>query len=357
MANVRQPRRGDVESLLGRKPARVPPDMLGGFGGARVLVTGAAGSIGSTLCIRLAQLGAVRVVAVDAAEAGLVDLDVTARQQHGLDTIVPTLCDVRSTGRIEEVLRNHRPAVVFHAAAYKQVPLLESAPVEAVATNVFGTKVVAEAASRARVERLVLFSSDKAVRPTAVLGRTKLVAEWVVAAASAVRNAAFTAIRLVNVMDSAGSILPLFRRQAAMGLPVTVTDPAATRYLMTIDEAVDLALFAAAAAEPASVFCLHPGARTRILDLARIVAAGRPIAVVGLRPGDRRHEELCWDVASVTATAAPGVFREPIRAIEPAVLARSLDALEREVVSTSDDGVRRELAELTGSASREAIPA
>ena len=198
--------------------------------------------------------------------------------------------------------------MVIHAAAYKQVPLLEASPVEGVAANVLGTKNLVDASCSVDVERFVLFSTDKAVLPTSILGQTKRVAEWIVADAGRVANGRYAAVRLGNVIDSSGSIVPVFRRQAAEGGPLTVTDEHATRYLMTMGEAAGLALVAGALADSESVFCLDAGAPVPVVELARRVAsaASEPIEIelIGLRPGERLHEHLFWPGDDVSATSS-----------------------------------------------------
>jgi FlaA1/EpsC-like NDP-sugar epimerase len=245
---------------------------------------------------------------------------------------------------------------VFHAAAYKQVPLLEAHPVEAVATNVLGTRSVVAAASRVGVERFVLFSTDKAVQPTNVLGQTKGVAEWIVAAAG---HACYTSIRLGNVADSAGSILPLFRRQVARGGPVTVTHPRATRYLMTGAEAAGLAIVAGAVSEPHCVFWLDVGPPVHVLDVARRLANGASeeiaIEFVGLREGERLHEQLCREGDAVTATACERVFSSPLPRIDPAWLEAGIAALARHVERASATDVRGALAKMHAGP-RQALP-
>jgi FlaA1/EpsC-like NDP-sugar epimerase len=315
--------------------------------GATVLVTGAGGSIGAELCRRLTQLGVRELVLVDQAEAPLLELAVALRDQHGFAGAEPVLADVRNNARALAVLEHHRPDVVFHAAAYKQVPLLEAHPVEAVATNVLGTRALVSAASRVGVERFILFSTDKAVQPTNVLGRTKAVAEWIVAAAG---HPHYTAVRLGNVADSAGSILPLFRRQVARGGPVTVTHPRATRFVMTRSEAAGLAIVAGALAEPSCVFWLDVGRPVRILDVARQLANGAAgeiaIEFVGLRDGERLHEQLCPHGEEVAATACERVFRSRVPRIDPSWLEARLAALARHVERASATGVRAALADL-----------
>lgn len=345
---------GGIELLIGR-PVR---DVGGGDAGAylkraTVLVTGAAGSIGVELCRRVARAGARRLVLVEQAEAPLVEL---ARElgDAGVE-VVPVLADVRSRPRAMDVLERHRPNVVFHAAAYKQVPLLEEHPVEAVATNVLGTAAVVAAALRAGVQRLVHFSTDKAVEATSVLGRTKAAAESIVASAGRENGAAYTSIRLGNVIDSAGSILPRFRRQLERGAALTVTDPQATRYVMTGGEAAGLAVAAGALADPDVVFWLDCGPPVPIVDLARRLARANgveaTIEIVGLRPGERLHERLCCDDDDVAATVFPHVLCTRVERVAPEWLDARIGALGWHASRASTAGVRAALAEFHPPAS------
>jgi FlaA1/EpsC-like NDP-sugar epimerase len=327
---------------------------------ATVLVTGAGGSLGAELCARLTRLGVRELVLVDQAEAPLVELATELRYEHGFTDAVPVLADIRSAARTVEVFEEHRPDVVFHTAAYKQVPLLEAHPVEAVATNVLATKHIVDAALLVGVERLVLFSTDKAVQPASILGQTKSVAEWIVAAAGREEHARYASVRLGNVVDSAGSILPLFRRQVARGGPVTVTHPKTTRYLMTAGEAAGLAIVAGALADSNGIFWLDMGPPVRVLDLARRLAraASRDVAIdfVGLRPGERLHEHLCWEGDEIAATPCERVFRSPMRHVDPAWLNAWLAALARHVDRASAAGVRAALTEMHAAPEREIVP-
>jgi FlaA1/EpsC-like NDP-sugar epimerase len=316
--------------------------------GATVLVTGAAGSIGRELCLRLAGTGAARLVLVDQSEAPLVGLadDLAGA---GVD-VLPLLADVRSLPRALDVLERHRPDVVFHAAAYKHVPLLEEHPVEAAATNVLGTVAIVTAAKHAGVERLVLFSTDKAVEPTSVLGLTKAAAELIVASAGRECGAAYTSIRLGNVVDTAGSVVSRFRRQLEDGGVLTITDPRATRYLMTAGEAAQLAIAAGRLAGPDAVFWLDCGRPVPIVELglrlARAYGVDPAIELVGLRPGERLHELLCREGDEATATAVPRVMRSPAVGVDPLWLQARVEALARHVDEGSPDGVLATLSEL-----------
>jgi FlaA1/EpsC-like NDP-sugar epimerase len=294
---------------------------------------------------------------VDNAEAPLVELTTTMRDDHGCDA-VPVLADIRSAQRAMDVLSRYRPDVVFHAAAYKQVPLMEAHPVEGVATNVLATRHMVDAARSLGVERFVLFSTDKAVQPTSILGQTKAVAEWIVATAGGeVPGSRYTSVRLGNVVDSAGSILPLFRRQIARGGPLTVTHPQTTRYLMTSAEAARLAIVAGALGDSGGVLWLDVDPPVRILRLAQLLVAAAPAGIgidfVGLRPGERLHEQLCSKSDQVAATSCDRIFRSVMPQVDPAWLSAWTVALGRHVDRASTAGVRAALAEMHGAPDRE----
>lgn len=339
-----------VEALLGRPVADVASAEFGEYlTGAAVLVTGAGGSIGAELCARLVRLGVGRLVLVDQAEASLL----AATRSVECAAAVPVLADIRGRSRALELFKRFRPDVVFHAAAYKQVPLLEASPVEAAATNILGTQSVVDASRAAGVERFVLFSTDKAVQPANILGRTKRVAEWIVASAAQQR---YGAVRLGNVIDSSGSCLPLFREQLAGGGPLTVTDERATRYLMTGGEAAGLAVVAGALADSESVFFLDSGPPVSVLDLAgrfAAVAAGREIEFVGLRAGERLHEQMCWRGEEPSPTPCRHVLRAPMHRVDPSWLEQQLAVLAQHVERASAAEVRALLTEMHAAAELE----
>ena len=348
--------------LLGRAPIDLGEDRFSGYlSGATVLVTGAAGSIGNHLCLRLAQSGVHKLVLVDQAEAALVEL-ARKLEHQGFTGAVPVLADVRSRPRAVAIFERHRPDVVFHAAAYKQVPLLEANPVEAVAVNVLGTDRVVGAARHVGVERFVLFSTDKAVEPVSVLGRTKAIAEWIVGTAgSELSQGQYVAVRLGNVADSAGSFLPTFRRQLATGGPVAVTHPGAMRYLMTLDEAAALAIVAGALSDSSGIFWLDLQPPVRVIDLVeRLVdATGTGVAVefVGLRPGERLVEPLVREGDQVEATPCEHVFRSPLDTVDGGWLSTWISALEHYVDHASERAVRFALDEMHAARKRDAAPA
>lgn len=283
----------------------------------------------------------------DSAEAAVIDLAVTLMRSHGVDTAVPVLADIRNHASAAELVARHRPNVVFHAAGYKHVPLLEAHPVEAAATNVLGTKNMVEAALAAGVERFVSFSTDKAVRPTNVLGQTKAAGEWIVSSwGDEARGQRYSSIRLANVVDATGGILPRFRGQIERGGPLTVTDPRATRLLMTSTEAVGLALVAGAVGDPGGAFWLDVRPAVRILELGRRVASGHQIDIelIGLRPGEKLHEESFSEDGESSPTPCPGVFRTALPRMDSTRLDAWISELADLVGRASDEGVRAALA-------------
>ncbi len=341
-----------VETLLGRSVVDVVHGKLGEYlANATVLVTGAGGTVGAELCARLAQLSVRELVLVDQAEAPLLGAARSLQQDLEFAQGIPVLADIKSRTRMVEVFERHHPDVVFHAAAYKHVPLLEAFPVEGVATNVLGTKSVVDAARRVRVHRFVLFSTDKAVQPTSILGQTKGIAEWIVATAALdAAHERYATVRLGNVIDSAGSILPIFRQQLADGGPVTVTHRRATRYLMTAGEAAGLAIVAGALADSNGAFFLDSGPPVCVVDLARRLtsAAARHVDIefVGLRAGERLHEQLFWAGDNIFATPCEHVLRSTMHQVDPAWLEGWLAVLARHVKRASAAGVRAALAEM-----------
>ena len=348
-----------VETLLGRSVIEFRGRAFGEYlADATVLVTGAGGSVGRELCARLMRLRPRELVLVDQAEASLIGLARSLRDEMAFANIVPVLLDIRSRARTADAFERYRPNVVFHAAAYKHVPLLEAFPVEGVATNILGTKSIVDAARRVDVGHFVLFSTDKAVDPTNILGQTKAVAEWIVAVAG--REAAhggYASVRLGNIVDSAGSILPIFRQQVASGGPVTVTHPKATRYLMTAAEAAGLAIVAGELADSDDVFWLDSGPPVRVVELVRRLASAveRDVGIdfVGLRAGERLHEHPFASGAEVAGTPCEHVWRSTVHHVDPAWLARWLALLALHVRRASAAGVRGALAEIQWAAEHE----
>jgi FlaA1/EpsC-like NDP-sugar epimerase len=299
---MRQVREVRVEDVLGREPVRVEIDRVGAYlRGRTVVVTGAGGSIGAELSRQIARVGPKLLVLVENSENALFEIRRELEEERHFRRAPAVLADCKDATRMREIFEEHQPSVVFHAAAYKHVPLMEENPVEAVRNNAVATRIVAAAAGEAGAERFVLVSTDKAVSPATVMGASKALAEWAVEAAqNRWKGTRYSAVRFGNVLGSSGSVVPIFRRQIAQGGPVTVTDEKMTRYFMTIPEAVQLIIRSGELSTGGEVFVLEMGEPVKILDLAHNmirIAGLEPemdvgIELVGRRPGEKLHEEL-----------------------------------------------------------------
>jgi FlaA1/EpsC-like NDP-sugar epimerase len=317
--SVKDLRNVDLKDLLGRAPVRLDTELLARqITGRAVMVTGAAGSIGSELCRQIAKLSPGRLLMFEIAESALFELEREMRAAFPGVPIVPLIGDVRDRGRVEEAVAANLPDVIYHAAAYKHVPVMEAHPAEAVKNNVLGTRIVAEAAADFGVSRFVLVSTDKAVRPTNVMGATKRTAELVVQNLNGRgKETIFVAVRFGNVLDSVGSVIPIFRRQLETTGKLTVTHPEASRFFMLIPEAAGLILQAGAMVQGGEVFVLVMGEPVRIVELAKnmIRLSGRELDVdaeivyTGLRPGEKLHEELVVEGEDVVRTSHPKVMK------------------------------------------------
>ncbi len=345
--NVRRLREVRVEDVLGRAPVEVDLAKVARYlNGRTVMVTGAGGSIGSELCRQVIALGVRRLVMVDHSENNLFEIDLELRS-HGTTSIATVIGDCKDAASMEMCFREHRPQIVFHAAAYKHVPMMELNPLQAVANNALATNLMAELSERFGVERFCLISTDKAVEPKTVMGATKALAERVIESRVASSGTRFAAVRFGNVLGSSGSVLPIFRRQIAAGGPVTVTHPEMTRFFMTIPEAVQLVLEATGIAEGGDIFVLDMGEPVRILDLAKrmIELSGQQpgreilIEISGIRPGERLHEELFNVDEEVTPTRYGKVMRATRPQLAPEQLRRGLDELRRRVDARDDLGL------------------
>jgi len=325
---VRQVRDVRVEDMLGREPVRMDTEATGGYlTGRCVLVTGAGGSIGAELCRQISRVGPARLVMIDHAEDNLFEIErELVEDRHALNTLA-VLADCKEEERMREVLAEHRPTVVFHAAAYKHVGLMEANPVEAVRNNALATRVMARVAGDVGTKIFVLVSTDKAVTPATVMGASKALAEWAVEAADRrYPDTAFTAVRFGNVLGSSGSVVPIFRRQIAAGGPVTVTDQRMTRFFMTIPEAVQLVIRSGSLAQGGEVFVLDMGEPVAIMDLARDMIKfvglepGRDIAIdiIGPRAGEKLHEDLFNVYERPEPTPAGKILRAVRPPIDPA---------------------------------------
>ena len=307
----------ELEDLLGREPVQIDVQQIEGYLRDRVvLITGAAGSIGGELCRQVAKFNPRKLIALDQDETGLFHMENDLRQKSSDLEIETIITDIRDRPKINRVFSQGRPQVVFHAAAYKHVPMMELHPDEAVKNNIFGTLVVAEAAQECQVETFVLISTDKAVSPTSVMGVTKRVAETIIKALDPHSKTKFTAVRFGNVLGSRGSVIPTFQDQINRGAPVTVTHEDMTRYFMITSEAVLLVLQAGAMGKGGEVFVLDMGEPVRIVDLARemIRLSGYepdidvPIVFTGPRPGEKFSEELLTAEEGTVATRHQKIF-------------------------------------------------
>jgi FlaA1/EpsC-like NDP-sugar epimerase len=330
----------EVEDVLGREPVDVDLETSASYvRGETVLVTGAGGSIGSELCRQIARLGPQRLILVEQGETALFEIERELVDERGFAPSVPVLADVKSRTKVRQVFDRYRPSVVFHAAAYKHVPLMEANPLESVRNNALATRVVAEAAVEFGAQRFVLVSTDKAVSPKTVMGQSKALCEWIVEAYGASKDVAtrFVGVRFGNVLGSSGSVIPIFRRQIAKGGPVTVTHPEMTRYFMTIPEAASLVIQAGAIGGRGDVFVLDMGEPIRIVDLAKqmIRLSGKDpehevkIEIVGTRPGEKLHEELWGTGETAVPTAHPKIMRVSGPIVDAGWLEDELTELDR----------------------------
>ena len=344
-----------VEDLLRREPLRIATDEIAEYlEHKRILITGGAGTIGSELSRQVAGFQPDLIAAFDNSENNLYRLELEMRQKYPKITFIPVIGSIQDRARVGQVFGHLRPHVVFHAAAHKHVPMMEYNPCEAVKNNIFGTKIVAEAADRYRVKRFVLISTDKAVNPTNVMGATKRVAEMVVQYMNEHSSTRFMAVRFGNVLGSDGSVVPLFKKQIAEGGPVTVTHPEVTRYFMTIPEACQLVLQAGAIGEGGEVLLLDMGEPTKVKDIAEDLIRfsgyepGRDIEIkyIGLRPGEKLYEELLLDEENTTATRHEKIHIANLAKYDVDKFTRILAELETASQEGSDEAVRFMLEEL-----------
>jgi FlaA1/EpsC-like NDP-sugar epimerase len=335
---TRQLRSVQVEDILGREPIRMEIERVGAYlTGEVVMVTGAGGSIGSELCRQIARVAPRRLILLDHAEDNLFEISRELEEDRHVRTAIPVLADCKEQERMREVMAEHRPAVVFHAAAYKHVTMMELNPIEAVRNNALATQLVARIAGDSGVGTFVLVSTDKAVKPATVMGASKALAEWAVeAAAERYPRTNYATVRFGNVLGSSGSVVPIFRRQIAAGGPVTVTDPRMKRYFMTIPEAVQLIIRAGSLSiTNGELFVLEMGEPVRIVELAEtmIRLSGfepeRDIAIeiVGARPGEKLHEELFNPHERPQPTPVQKILRAARDPVDAAWVERTFDEL------------------------------
>src|SRR4051812_21623724 len=356
---TRQLRDVQVEDVLGREPVKMEVERVAAYlSGRRVLVTGAGGSIGAELCRQISRVSPSRLVLVDHSEANLFEIERQLVGERHIQFSVSVLADIKDEERMREVFAEHRPEVIFHAAAYKHVGLMENNAIEAVRNNALATRSLAALAAENGARAFVLVSTDKAVAPSTVMGASKALAEWAVEAAAARHEqTAFCAVRFGNVLGSSGSVVPIFRRQIAAGGPVTVTDPEMTRFFMTIPEAVQLVIRAGSLARGGEVFALEMGDPVAIMDLAEQMIRfsglepGRDIGIelIGPRPGEKLREELFNGYERAEPTPAQKITRALRPPVDPAWVEYVFDKIGLLVAEGDPAGLATAVGELASA--------
>ncbi|MGB1103641.1 MAG: polysaccharide biosynthesis protein [Crocinitomicaceae bacterium] len=319
---TKQIKKINIEDLLGRASIKLDPERLSEqFNQKTILVTGAAGSIGSEIVRQLCQYNPDKVVILDQAESPLYNLEVELKEKKVLQMTETVIGDIRNRERLENVFKTFKPDLVFHAAAYKHVPLMENNPSEALITNVLGSKNLVDLALKYDVDKFVLISTDKAVNPTNVMGCSKRIAEIYAQSANQLNKTKFITTRFGNVLGSNGSVIPLFKQQIDKGGPLTVTDKRITRFFMTIPEACQLVLEAESMGKGGEIFVFDMGESVRIYDLAKNmiklsgleVGKDIEIKITGLRPGEKLYEELLTNEENTTETYHPQILIAKVR--------------------------------------------
>jgi FlaA1/EpsC-like NDP-sugar epimerase len=365
---ARQLRPVQVEDVLGREPVEIDFDAVSGYlTGEVVLVTGAGGSIGSELCRQIARIRPAKLVLLDNAEPALFEIERELVRERGFLAAAAVVGDVKDPVKLRHVFDKYRPGVVFHAAAYKHVAMMEANPLEAVRNNTLGTRVLADVAIEYAAKRFVLVSTDKAANPRTVMGQSKALAEWIVEAWGNQNGieTRFVAVRFGNVLGSSGSVIPIFRRQIARGGPVTVTHAEMTRFFMTIPEAVQLVVQAGAIGGRGQVYVLDMGEPVRIVDLAeRMIRLsgkepGTEIAIefIGPAPGEKLHEELVGDGELVSPSPYPKIDLITRPPVDAQWLEGELSRLERLVAEGDTLELVGSLNRLAGAPRHSTAPA
>ncbi|MFW5787214.1 MAG: polysaccharide biosynthesis protein [Halanaerobiales bacterium] len=356
--NLNQIREVKVEDLLRREQVELNCSGISSYiENKTVLVTGGAGSIGSELCRQLAHFKPHKLLIFDINENNSYFLELELEEEHQDLNVQTIIGSIRDSEKLTQVFREHKPDVVFHAAAHKHVPLMEHNPEEAVKNNVLGTLNVGEVAAEFNIDRFVLVSTDKAVNPTNIMGASKRAAEMIIQRLNKKNGTRFMAVRFGNVLGSRGSVIPLFKRQIKNGGPVTVTHPEVTRYFMTIPEAAQLVIQAGSLGDGGEVFVLDMGDPVKIMELAEDLIelsgfeAGKDIEIeiMGLRPGEKLYEELLNDNEDNLATEHERIFITNLNGIDEKKLDSSLKRLETLVKSGSDSGIIKAMVDLVGT--------
>ncbi|HRI41869.1 MAG TPA: nucleoside-diphosphate sugar epimerase/dehydratase, partial [Bacteroidia bacterium] len=344
-----------IEDLLERPPIRLDTEEIRRqLEGRVILVTGGAGSIGSEVVRQLLPFHPKKVIVLDQAESALYDLELELQERYKFRQFETVIADVRQIDRMRRVFEAFHPQVVFHAAAYKHVPVMEHNPSEAILTNVHGTRVTADLAHEFGVEKFVLISTDKAVNPTNIMGATKRIAEIYCQSLGTVSATRFITTRFGNVLDSNGSVIPRFRKQIESGGPVTVTHPDITRYFMTIPEACQLVLEAASMGKGGEIYLFDMGTSVRIYDLAKkmIRLAGLTldkdirIEITGLRPGEKLQEELLADKETSLPTHHEKILVAKVRPYDFKVIQSDIEELVSLFSTQRNDAIVRKMKQM-----------
>ena len=344
-----------IEDLLGREKIELDRALMqSGLSGKVIMVTGGGGSIGTELCLQVAGFVPEALIVFERSEFSLYRIQTELEHRYPQLNLVPVLGDVCDRQVVENVTQRYRPDMIFHAAAYKHVPILQAHPAEAVKNNITGTRIAAEAASQFNCDKFVFISTDKAVNPTSILGATKRTGEIYCEGMNTVSSTRFITVRFGNVLGSDGSVVPLFREQIRAGGPLTVTHPDMTRYFMTIREACQLILQASVVEEEGGIYVLDMGDPVRIDYLAEQMirlsgkAPGKDIEIqyVGLRPGEKLYEELFYDDESKERTGNDKVFRARHVPADWRKVKQVIARLEQSLVTVEDHEIKRLLAEL-----------
>jgi FlaA1/EpsC-like NDP-sugar epimerase len=353
--SISQIREVGVGDILGREPVRIDMGKAADLiAGKSVLVTGASGSIGSELCRQIYNLQPASLIMVDQNESGLFQIEQELALRQGSTSAIPVVADVTNRKRVKAIFDKCRPSIVFHAAAYKHVPLMETCIIEAIDNNLFGTKTVAEIAIQFRAEKFVFISTDKAVEPISVMGTSKALTEKMVQALAPDSPTKFIIVRFGNVLDSSGSVVPTFRQQIARGGPVTVTHPEMARYFMTIPEAMQLVIQAAAMGRGGEIFVLNMGEQVPIVELARsmIKLSGFepdkdiPIVFTGIRPGEKLCEKLFWGHEEIAYTKHKKILIAKNTRLDIAKFKKDIQQMEKAISSGETEKTQEILARM-----------
>jgi FlaA1/EpsC-like NDP-sugar epimerase len=344
-----------IEDLLGRDPVQLDVESISReLAGKTIMVTGAGGSIGSELARQVVRFAPAKLLLIERAEFALFNIDRALREFDSGGSIVPLVADIGDLSRMRFIFQYYRPQVVIHAAAHKHVPLMESNPTEAIKNNVLNTRLLGELAAEFKAESFVLISTDKAVRPTSIMGASKRLAELVAQDIGLLSETRFVAVRFGNVIGSNGSAIPIFQEQIRKGGPLTITDRRMQRYFMTIPEAAQLVLQASTIGKGGEVLILHMGEPVSIMELAEALISlsglkpHQDIKIIetGMRPGEKLHEELTFEAETNVATSHPKIFISRIATLEREYLQVSLQRLSQLVRERKEEELRHFLNQL-----------